>query len=190
MEEPTNRKWLSCIGARLQQKLLDMTREEAIRILASSCIPGSKQTEALETLIPELSKSEDERIKKIITDSVFYQYGAGVEYKDVLDYLDKLEKQKEKNPIKMEVYEIGKGTTICGQDYKCKKDYKIGTCRYIKDAIYHCSRDGYLTDQNGISWSCTPEWFNEYFQSNTEWAEEEKTRFVSGQFLQCKLSFD
>ena len=38
---------------------------------------------------------EDERIRKIITDSVFYQYGAGVEYKDVLDYLDKLEKQKE-----------------------------------------------------------------------------------------------
>ena len=38
--------------------------------------------------------SKDERIKKIITDSVFYQYGAGVEYEDVLDYLDRLEKQK------------------------------------------------------------------------------------------------
>lgn len=50
-----------------------------------------------EYIFPELSESEDERIKKIITDSVFYQYGAGVEYKDVLDYLDKLEKQKE-NP--------------------------------------------------------------------------------------------
>ncbi len=37
-----------------------MTREEAIRILASSCIPGSKQTEALETIIPELRESEDE----------------------------------------------------------------------------------------------------------------------------------
>lgn len=100
------------------------------------------------------------------------------------------EKQKEQKPIKMEVYEIGKGTTVCGQDYKCKKDYITGTCRYIKDVIYHCSRDGYLNDQNGVSWSCTPEWFKEYIQSNTEWAEEEKTRFVSGQFLQCKLSFD
>jgi len=98
--------------------------------------------------------------------------------------------QKEQKPIKMEVYEIGKGTTVCGQDYKCKKDYKTGTCWYIKDAIYHCSRDGYLNDQNGVSWSCTPEWFKEYIQSHTEWAEEEKTRFVSGQFLQCKLSFD
>ena len=101
-----------------------------------------------------------------------------------------LEKQKEQKPIKMEVYEVGNGTTICGQDYKCKKDYKEGNCWYIKDAIYHCGRDGYLTDQNGVSWSCTPEWFNEYIQSNTEWAEEEKTRFVSGQFLQCKLSFE
>lgn len=41
--------------------------------------------------------SEEERVKKIITDSVFYQYGAGAEYKDVLDYLDKLEKQKEQD---------------------------------------------------------------------------------------------
>lgn len=38
-------------------------------------------------------KREDERIMKIITDSIFY--GAGVEYKDVLDYLDYLEKLKE-----------------------------------------------------------------------------------------------
>ena len=32
------------------------------------------------------------------------------------------ERQKEQKPIKMEVYEAGKGTTICGQDYKSKKD--------------------------------------------------------------------
>jgi len=47
-----------------------MTREEAIRILASSCIPGSKQTEALETLIPELKESEDERIRKAIVATI------------------------------------------------------------------------------------------------------------------------
>ena len=85
---------------------------------------------------------------------------------------------------------LQKGTTICGQDYKCKKDYKEGNCWYIKDVIYHCNRDGYLIDQNGISWSCTPEWFREHIQSNTEWAEEEKSHFVSGQFIRCKLSFD
>ena len=98
--------------------------------------------------------------------------------------------QKEQKPIKMEVYKVDEVTTICGQDYKCKKDYKEGNCWYIKDVIYHCSRDGYLNDQNGVSWSCTPEWFNEYIYSNKEWAEEEKTCFVSRQFLQCKLSFD
>ena len=40
---------------------------------------------------------EDERIRKIITDSVFLAYGANDEYRDVLDYLDRcgLEKQKE-----------------------------------------------------------------------------------------------
>ena len=30
---------------------------------------------------------------------------------------------KEQKPIEMEVYEVGKGTTICGQDYKCKNHY-------------------------------------------------------------------
>lgn len=103
------------------------------------------------------------------------------------------EKQKEQKIIEMEVYEVGKGTTICGQDYRCKKDYKEGNCWYIKNVIYHCSRDGYLNDQNGVSWSCTPEWFNEYIYTNSEWADEEKNDFVSGQFsqfLQCKLSFD
>lgn len=127
--------------------------------------------------------------------SEYNEFHKCVEYDGSIDkerLINDFEKamQKEQKPIKMEVYEIGKGTTVCGQDYKCKKDYITGTCRYIKDVIYHCSRDGYLNDQNGVSWSCTPEWFKEYIQSNTELAEEEKTRFVSGQFLQCKLSFD
>lgn len=50
---------------------------------------------AAEHAFPELVENEDDRIKKIITDSVFYLYGAGDEYKDTLDYLDKLEKRKE-----------------------------------------------------------------------------------------------
>ena len=149
-----------------------------------------------EYLFPQLAESEDDRIiqffAELATDACGgpgqeYYEELGLNYDKVMTWL---EKKKEQEPIKVEVYEVGKGTTICGQDYKCKKDYKEGNCWYIKDVIYHCSRDGYLTDQNGISWSCTPEWFKEYIQSNAEWAEEEKTRFVSGQFLQCKLSFD
>lgn len=57
-------------------------------LISDSANIGNKD---LVVIIPD----EDERIKNIITDSVFYQYGAGAEYKDVLDYLDKLERQKE-----------------------------------------------------------------------------------------------
>lgn len=141
-----------------------------------------------EFIFPELRESEDERIRKEIIASV--ECNSGLTQSRKAEIYTWLEKQKEQKPIEMEVYEVGKGTTICGQDYKCKKDFKEGNCWYIKDVIYHCGRDGYLTDQNGVSWSCTPKWFNEYIQSNTEWAEEEKTRFVGRQFLQCKLSFD
>lgn len=85
-----------------------MTRKEAIdKVYGMS---GTKeQHEALDFLVPEIRElrefydrqQENERIRKIITDSVFYRYGAGVEYKDVLDYLDKLEKQKEQKPLKV-----------------------------------------------------------------------------------------
>lgn len=66
-----------------------MTKEEAIKIVRN-IYQTDVEKKALETLIPELAESEDERVVKLITDSVFYQYGAGVEYKDVLDYLDRL----------------------------------------------------------------------------------------------------
>ena len=75
-----------------QQESKNMTREEAIKIVKEfingTCLHLVDQ-EALKTLIPELAENEDERVEKLITDSVFYQYGAGVEYKDVLDYLDR-----------------------------------------------------------------------------------------------------
>jgi len=75
-----------------------MTRKEAterIKARFDKWALDDEDMKAIQTIIPELAESEDERIKKIITDSIFYQYGAGAEYKDVLDYLDKLEKQKE-----------------------------------------------------------------------------------------------
>ena len=50
----------------------------------------------------EWEKEDDEMVRKIITDSVFYQYGAGAEYKDVLDYLDRLEKQREQKHVDLE----------------------------------------------------------------------------------------
>ena len=82
-----------------------MTREEAIerirqRINAVWCI-GGEDKEALETLIPELAGSEDERIRKAIIGLIEElqrsdKYFAGVELTDMITYL---EKQKEPIPI-------------------------------------------------------------------------------------------
>ena len=69
-----------------------MTREEAIKILASSCIPGSKQTEALETLIPELAESEDERIRKRIY-GLIYHNDALLDKDELLAWLEKQKEQ-------------------------------------------------------------------------------------------------
>ena len=249
-----------------------MTREEAIKVVRN-IYQTDAEKEALKTLIPELSESEDERIREQLIDAIkIGRSNSGISFTEEAAnrYITLLEKQKEmptneemlrtlrteyekgvadtiakyeqkeqkpaeklskedyvkkfkalcdayeiklpnrkydiyhlcddlsklsidsgkQKPIKLEVYEVGKGTTICGQDYKCKKDYKEGNCWYIKDVIYHCSRDGYLTDQNGVSWSCTPEWFKEYIYSNAEWAEKEKSEFVGGQFIQCNCTLD
>lgn len=52
--------------------------------------------------------------------------------------------------------------TTCGKDYVCRKDYKVGNCSYTKGNTYHSSRDGYLDDDCGVSWSCSKDWFDEY----------------------------
>ena len=164
-----------------------MTREEALQVLKERMDyyeNEKRMRAAIEILVPEFAEKEDDRTGQALHDIVqdipymeteLRAHGPTVE--EILSYLENIK-------------EVGKGTTICGQDYKCKKDYKEGNCWYIKDVIYHCSRDGYLTDQNGASWSCTPEWFSEYIYTNKELAEKEKNDFVSSQFLQCKLSFD
>ena len=79
-----------------------MTREEAIKILASSCIPGSKQTEALETLIPELRESEDERIRKQLIDAIkIGRSNSGISFTEeaASRYIAWLEKQKEQKEL-------------------------------------------------------------------------------------------
>lgn len=54
-------------------------------------------------------------------------------------------------------------TTICGKDYRCKKNYKYGHCSYTKGKIYHSMRDGYINDDYGASWSCSDDFFAKYF---------------------------
>lgn len=77
------------------KKLLEEALDEVRLYYNNAKEFGDQKTIArIESKFPQIKENEeDERIKKIITDSVFYQYGAGAEYKDVLDYLGKLEKQ-------------------------------------------------------------------------------------------------
>ena len=82
---------------------------------------------------------EDERIREIITDSVFYQYGAGVEYKDVLDYLDKLEKQKEQR-LKEPGYKH--------EDYFCER---------CQANAFNAGRESVLKEQKPAEWKPQPE---------------------------------
>jgi hypothetical protein len=81
-----------------------MTREEAIKVASETYgwLKTDREREALETLIPELAEKEDERVEKLITDSVFYQYGAGAEYRDVLDYLGRHNSEKQKPSINID----------------------------------------------------------------------------------------
>ena len=181
LPEPTRKDCIAYLEKQKEEKL------DSIRIKCKEHDERREEirvTEIIESIVRVYGKTQGEFIAGYDIDTLIHWV------REAFDCLNKQNIQKEQKPIKMEVYEVGKGTTICGQDYKCKKDYKEGNCWYIKDVVYHCSKDGYLTDQNGISWSCTPEWFNEYIYTNNELVDEEKNNFVSGQFLQCKLSFD
>ena len=96
---------------------------------------------------------------KIITDSIFY--GAGVEYKDVLDYLAYLEKQKEQKPIEPSDDELQRH-----QDELY--NFKVFAAKQAKE--HHIS---YVHD---FEWNnfCAEilSYFNE--QKPAEWSEEDE----------------
>lgn len=174
-----------------------MTREEAIKQIREWDFINEDDMEILATLIPELRESEDERIREIITDSVFYLYGAGVEYKDVLDYLDKLEKRKEQKPAQSDD-EKEYVRTLKG----LVSDFIRNTGGGITDVSYYqriCGwLDGRHIEQKPAEWSDTNElvfkdickhlkeeglngWIvvlealhNGEFKSKQEWSEEDE----------------
>ena len=78
-----------------------MTREEAINEIKSWAIPSKKGREVLETLIPELRESEDEKIRKDILrflKAKLENCTAPTPAKSTLSiWIDFLEKQKEQN---------------------------------------------------------------------------------------------
>lgn len=69
-----------------------MTRKEAINIIKSATVYTPEEMEALETLIPELRESEDERIRKFICsiiDNLEPKDFVGVKKMNVLAWLEK-----------------------------------------------------------------------------------------------------
>ena len=85
-----------------------MTHEEAIKIVKLNWPEGRHQIkEALETLIPELTESEDERIRKGLL-NIFKEsqngHWAGMEIKDIVAWLEK-QKAKEKYDRMAPIYE-------------------------------------------------------------------------------------
>ena len=78
-----------------------MTKEEALNEIRSWAIPSKKGREVLETLIPELAESEDERIKKQLIDSIKIGCSnSGISFtKEAADrYIAWLEKREEQKP--------------------------------------------------------------------------------------------
>jgi len=73
-----------------------MNREEAIKRIRSRFDKWALDDEdmkAIQTLIPELKESEDEKTRKLILDTIFHAYGASDECNAVRRYLEKHKEQ-------------------------------------------------------------------------------------------------
>ena len=105
-----------------------MTREEAIKIVRN-IYQTDKEKEALETLIPELKESEDERIRKGLIEALKTSKTVG-ELKFILPeptreeciaYLEKQKEQKpaewgeEEKPIPQEEFDAAKHESLWGE---------------------------------------------------------------------------
>ena len=129
-----------------------MTREEAIRILASSCIPGSKQTEALETLIPELRESEDERIRKQLIEAIkIGRSNSGISFTEeaASRFIAWLEKHSEEEikKIRNEEYTNGFNDAAGFRKQKERKPASYSPlCNTIKDKIREYVANNFVTD--------------------------------------------
>lgn len=91
-----------------------MNREEAIKIVKSATVYTPEEMEALETLVPELRESEDEKIRKWLNRTLKALNTSGVSidgaYEMLLPSIDWLEKQKEPEDI------IGKAMSYFGAE--------------------------------------------------------------------------
>ena len=119
-----------------------MTREEAIKVVKSATVYTPKEIEALETLIPGFTQSEDDRIlNALITHIRIYEGDfttVGITRSEILNYLEKLKEQKptEYNEYKMLIEGARENGKIEGR----------------KEVIEHPDKYG-LTKQKSLKWS-------------------------------------
>lgn len=90
-----------------------MTREEAIKEIKSWAIPSEKGREVLETLIPELVESEDERVRRELIEFIQWSEDRGMTRHDFhqakrpSEWIAYLEKQKDSDMEFHEGYTLG-----------------------------------------------------------------------------------
>lgn len=140
-----------------------MNREEAIKIVKSH-YPANKQmlNEALETLIPELKESEDEKIRKdLITflDEIWH-LGKNANFdkwdkSDCSNWIAWLEKQAEQKSQGKSALEAIKEEKVDNAN-KVEPKFKVGDWIVWEDKRYKVNYNGCgyeLVDQNGLSTS-------------------------------------
>lgn len=88
-----------------------MTREEAIKEIKMWGIEAPRQREVLETLIPELRESEDERIRKWIVNLLHELHYNQTAQPMALKAIEYLEKQKEQKPEQYDIDVLEKHIT-------------------------------------------------------------------------------
>lgn len=123
-----------------------MTREEAINYVKENLL-DENNTEALETLIPELKKSEDERMKELIIATINLYYGEPLEEeaKQMIAWLERKGSNNVKPKFKVGDFIVYESTSSIYQIKDClenisnhKYEYKLTNCGFIdSDEINH-----------------------------------------------------
>ena len=135
-----------------------MTREEAIKEIKSWDFLEGNEIEAIQTLIPELAESEDERVRRELIEFIQWSEDRGMTRHDFhqakrpLEWIAYLEKQKEKEKYDrmMPVYDnLDSFESALAKAWKTYNDSGSRTVDGCEDDYVECAhakgfREGYL----------------------------------------------
>jgi len=134
-----------------------MTREEAINEIKSWDFLNGKEFEAIQTLIPELRKSEDERIREALVEYFSQPEDIdtiqGVRIEKVRAWLEKQKEQKSTTIPERIRPKFSVGDTVCRNGYV---DHTVIEIYLWKDPVYVCKNDEGL--ESHISFSEQDKW--------------------------------